>query len=78
VIESDSVQDQQLDLEDWMARTETPAATREEIRQRLDDDLQGGSPTGLRPVLDSDGQVTFVPPWIAALARVGHGPGSDH
>ena len=38
VIERDSVQDQPLDLEDWMARTETPAATREEIRQRLDDE----------------------------------------
>jgi hypothetical protein len=31
-----------------MARTETPAATRDEIRQRLDDEMQGGSPTGLR------------------------------
>lgn len=43
VIESDSVQDQPLELEDWMARTETPADAREEIRQRLDEEMQGGS-----------------------------------
>jgi ubiquinone/menaquinone biosynthesis C-methylase UbiE len=49
VIESDSVQDQPLDLEDWMARTETPAATRDEIRQRLDEEMQGGSPDGIAP-----------------------------
>jgi ubiquinone/menaquinone biosynthesis C-methylase UbiE len=74
VIESDSVQDQPLDLEDWMARTETPAAIRDEIRHRLDDEMQGGSPTGLRPARDADGQVTFIHPWIAAIARVKHGP----
>jgi hypothetical protein len=57
-----------------MARTETPAANRDEIRQRLDEEMQGGFPTGLRPARDADGQVTFVHPWIAAVARVGHGP----
>ena len=74
VIEGESVQDQALDLEDWMARTETPAANCDEIRQRLDGEMQGGFPTGLRPARDADGQVTFVHPWIAAVARVGHGP----
>lgn len=74
VIEGEPVQDQPLDLEDWMARTETPAANRDEIRQRLDEEMQGGFPTGLRPARDADGQVTFVHPWIAAVARVGHGP----
>jgi ubiquinone/menaquinone biosynthesis C-methylase UbiE len=73
VLESDSLQDQRLDLEDWMARTETPAATRDEIRQRLNDEMQGGSPTGLRPARDAEGQVRFVHPWIAAIARVEHG-----
>ena len=73
VIETDSVQDQPLDLEDWMARTETPAAIREEIRRRLDDELRGGSPTGLRPARDAGGQVTFVHPWIIAIIRVKHG-----
>jgi hypothetical protein len=74
VIESESVQDQALDLEDWMAHTETPAANRDEIRQRLDEEMRGGFPTGLRPARDADRQVTFVHPWIAAVARVGHGP----
>jgi SAM-dependent methyltransferase len=46
----------------------------DEIRQRLDGDMQAGFPTGLRPARDADGQVTFVHPWIAAVARVGHGP----
>ena len=45
VIEGESVQDQALDLEDWMARTETPAANCDEIRQRLDGEMQGGFPT---------------------------------
>jgi hypothetical protein len=56
-----------------MARTETPAATRDEIRQRLDNEMHGGSPIGLRPAQDADGQVTFVHPWIIAIARVKHG-----
>jgi ubiquinone/menaquinone biosynthesis C-methylase UbiE len=73
VIESDSVQDQPLDLEDWMARTETPAATRDEIRQRLDEEMHGGTPTGLRPSRDATGQVTLVHPWIAAIATVEYG-----
>ena len=74
MIQTDSVQDQPLDLENWMARTETPAAIRQEIHRRLDDELRGGSPTGLRPARDADGQVTFVHPWIVLSPELNTAP----
>jgi ubiquinone/menaquinone biosynthesis C-methylase UbiE len=46
--------DNPVDLEDWMARSRTPDPVRTEIRARLDDELAGGPPTGLRPCRDGD------------------------
>ena len=44
------VHDQPLNLEDRMARIETPATIRDEIRRRLDEEMHGGSPTGFAPI----------------------------
>ena len=46
--------DNPLDLEDWMQRSQTPAPVREEIRLRLDEEVAGGEPTGLRPARDGE------------------------
>jgi hypothetical protein len=72
-IERSSAPYQTLDLEDWMARTETPTSTRNEIRQRVQHELRGGNPTGLRPSRGADGQLTFVHPCVTAVARVDAG-----
>jgi len=61
-------QDQPLDLEDWMARTSTPEVARAEIRARFNEELSGGTPTGLRPFRDANGTVGFVHRWIMFVA----------
>lgn len=66
--------DNPLDLEDWMARSQTPDPVREEIRRRLDDEIAGGAPTGLRPARDGDRR-TFTHRWGTVIARPTPGPG---
>lgn len=60
--------DSALDFEDWLDRTQTPPQVRAEIRERLDRELGGGPPTGLRPVRGPDGTVSFTHTWAAVLA----------
>jgi SAM-dependent methyltransferase len=60
--------DNPLDLEDWMERTQTPADTRALIRARLDRELDGGEPTGLRPRRAQDGTVSLTHVWAAVTA----------
>lgn len=57
-----------LDLEDWMSRTRTPAATRDVIRERIDRELAGGDRTGLRPYRDPGGAVGISHVWAAVMA----------
>jgi SAM-dependent methyltransferase len=65
-----TARDNPLDLEDWMRRTGTPDADREEIRRRLLAEIDGGEPTGLRPARDREGTVTFVHTWATVVAFV--------
>jgi ubiquinone/menaquinone biosynthesis C-methylase UbiE len=60
--------DNPLDLEDWMRRSQTPTSVQEEIRQRLDDEVAGGVPTGLRPARNGDHR-TFTHRWGTVVAR---------
>jgi 2-polyprenyl-3-methyl-5-hydroxy-6-metoxy-1,4-benzoquinol methylase len=60
--------DNPLELEDWLERTQAPAAVRAEIRDRFAAELDGGAPTGLRPVRGPDGTVSFIHTWAAVLA----------
>jgi SAM-dependent methyltransferase len=60
--------DNTLDLEDWMERTQTPAATRAAIRERMARELDGGEPTGLRPRRAPDGTVSFSHVWATVTA----------
>ncbi|WP_028926292.1 class I SAM-dependent methyltransferase [Pseudonocardia acaciae] len=61
-VTSTVTRDNPLDLEDWMRRSQTPEEFRVEIRRRLDEELAGGEPTGLRPAL-RDGVRTFTHVW---------------
>jgi len=63
--------DQPVDVEDWMERTATPAATREVIRARFADELAGGQPTGLRPSRDEAGVLQLTHTWTMSVALVG-------
>ena len=60
--------DHPLDLEDWMSRTGTPGPARSAIRQRLDRELAGGQPTGLRPYRRFDGAISFSHQWVTVTA----------
>jgi SAM-dependent methyltransferase len=66
-----SQHDQPVDVEDWMERTATPAAVRETIRRRFDDELGGGPATGLRPARDGGGALTLSHIWTLTIAVVG-------
>src|SRR5205085_10249905 len=55
--------DNRLDLEDWMNRTQTPAGTRDAIRERIGRELAGGEPTGLRPDRDAAGAIGISHVW---------------
>jgi hypothetical protein len=56
-----------------MARTEKPTSTRDEIRQRLQHELRGGNPTGLRPSRQADGRLTFVHLWMTVVPELMRG-----
>jgi hypothetical protein len=60
--------DHPLDLEDWMSRTGTPIPGRYAIRERLDQELVGGQPTGLRPYRRLDGAISFTHQWVTVTA----------
>lgn len=66
-----SQHDQPVDVEDWLQRTATPAAVRETIRRRFDDELGGGPVTGLRPARDGAGVLTLTHIWTLTMAVVG-------
>lgn len=68
VVTSTARQDNALDLEDWMERTQTPAGTRAAIRERVAGELDGGEPTGLRPRRAADGTVTLAHVWATITA----------
>jgi 2-polyprenyl-3-methyl-5-hydroxy-6-metoxy-1,4-benzoquinol methylase len=67
-VTSAASRDNPLELEDWLERTQTPPEVRVEIRDRFDRELDGGAPTGLRPVRGPDGTVSFTHTWAAVLA----------
>jgi SAM-dependent methyltransferase len=66
-----ATRDNPLDFEDWMERTQTPAATRETLRERIGRELDGGPPTGLRPHRGPDGTVRLTHTWATVIATPG-------
>jgi SAM-dependent methyltransferase len=70
VVVHSSRHDQPVDVEDWMERTATPAATRELIRARFAVELAGGQPTGLRPYREEAGVLQLAHTWTMSVALV--------
>lgn len=67
--------EQKVSVERWLAQSGTPAETAGEIRSRLEAELGGGEPTGMRP-LRRDGELLFTQRWSALVftrARPGRG-----
>jgi hypothetical protein len=62
-ITSTTLRDNPLDLDDWLARTRTPAAIGAQIRARLAEELGGGAATGMRPIAAEDRVVGFTHVW---------------
>lgn len=66
-----ATRDNPLDFEDWMERTQTPAATREEIRERIGRELDGGAASGLRPHRGPDGTIQLTHTWATITSTPG-------
>lgn len=60
--------DHDLPVESWMERARTPQAARRTIRARLAAELDGGTPTGMRPSRTSDG-LEFTQSWRLVVAQ---------
>jgi ubiquinone/menaquinone biosynthesis C-methylase UbiE len=56
-------------VEPWLAQTATPPAVADEIRARLTDELDGGTPTGFAPRF-VDGELWFRQTFASCLAEV--------
>ena len=67
-VRSVSGRDIPVDFEDWMARTDTPEHGRTEIRSRVQDELDGGTQTGLNPAVTDDGSITLTRRWATVRA----------
>ena len=63
-----SARDVEVDLDPWLDLTRTPDSTRRTIIHALEQELDGGPPTGMRP-RNRDGRLAFVQTW--ALAQAG-------
>lgn len=55
-----------VNLESWMALTDTPADVREEIVALIQEELAGGSLTGFFPYV-KDGQIMFDHRWLLLI-----------
>ncbi|MFE6685678.1 class I SAM-dependent methyltransferase [Streptomyces sp. NPDC057743] len=72
VVVSTAIRDHALDLADWLARSKTSEPVGARIRARLEAELAGGPPTGLRPARHDDGSLTFTHPWAAVTGTPRH------
>ena len=67
IVRSDT-REQEVELDDWLALTETAAGPAQQIRHALERELQGGSATGMRP-FQRDGRLCFTQTALALLGR---------
>lgn len=68
VIEVTTDREVPMNVEGWLAQSLTPAAEADAIRAELRVDLDGGTATGMRPLL-KDGELHFLQDWHIAVAR---------
>jgi ubiquinone/menaquinone biosynthesis C-methylase UbiE len=55
--------EQEMPVEPWLDQSKTPQDTRDLIRAALEDEAEGGAPTGLRAAR-SDGTLTITQTWM--------------
>jgi ubiquinone/menaquinone biosynthesis C-methylase UbiE len=73
---SHETRDNPLQLNDWLERTQTPDAAREQIEAALRAELKGGPATGMRPYV-ADGELWFTHVWAAVTATAVPADGAD-
>jgi ubiquinone/menaquinone biosynthesis C-methylase UbiE len=67
-IAGETERDQPISVERWLAQSQTPADVAEEIRAEIQTELEGGSPTVMRPVI-RDGELHLTHRWAILVAR---------
>lgn len=60
--------DQPLPLERWLAQTKPPEEIADQLRDELEAELDGGPPTGMRPLREGD-ELRFTQRWAIAVAE---------
>ena len=64
----ETVHDQRLALDRWLAQSAPPASAAGAIRAALEAELDGGPPTGMRPLVH-DGALHFTQRWAIIVAE---------
>lgn len=64
----DDARDLEAELDEWLALTQPPEDTVREIRSALENELRGGPPTGMRPLMRGD-RLLFIQSAVALVAR---------
>ncbi len=60
--------DQPLPLERWLDQSQPAEEVRTQLREELEEELSGGTPTGMRPQR-RDGELYFTQRWAIAVGR---------
>jgi SAM-dependent methyltransferase len=68
VIERTALREQEMDGEDWLARSASPDADTDGARAALEAEVGGGEPTGLEPTVQR-GRLEIRQRWLLVLAR---------
>ena len=69
----ETVHDQRLAFDRWLAQGRPPAGAAEAIRAALEAELDGGPQTGMRP-LEHEGALHFMQRWAILLGEKGNRP----
>lgn len=67
-VASDATADFDMDVDDWLDRTQTPPEARARIMSRFEEEIDGGPATGLRPRRGPDGAIGFTHSWLTLTA----------
>jgi ubiquinone/menaquinone biosynthesis C-methylase UbiE len=63
-----TIHDQGLAVERWLAQARTPPKTRQAIRAELEAEIEGGAPTGMRPLIRED-ELYLTQSWAIVVAQ---------
>jgi len=64
----ETAHDQRVPFDRWLAQAQTPAEAGDTVRAALEAELDGGPPTGMRPLVHDDA-LHFTQRWAILVAE---------